>query len=107
MDLDQNGFDLSRPSMHNNVMRELSLPKCGLTSRGTFGIEARCTIVVNKGIHSVLSFHESWGPRCDLVEGLDLTLSSMIRLEFSGACEEVRQNIIGISEDENTIGYLP
>ncbi|KAL0463255.1 UNVERIFIED_CONTAM: hypothetical protein Slati_0213100 [Sesamum latifolium] len=46
MDLDQKVFDLSKPSIHNNVVRKLPLSKCGLTSRGTLGIEESCTIVV-------------------------------------------------------------
>ncbi|KAK4403185.1 hypothetical protein Sango_1059200 [Sesamum angolense] len=48
------------------------------------------------------------GPRlkCTLVDGSRLTLSNMIILELSGSCEEVRQNIMGISCDENGIGYL-
>ncbi|KAL0367096.1 UNVERIFIED_CONTAM: hypothetical protein Sradi_3599700 [Sesamum radiatum] len=47
MDLDQNGFDLSKPSIRSNVVRKLPLPKCGLTSGGTLGIEESCTIVAN------------------------------------------------------------
>ncbi|KAL0411472.1 UNVERIFIED_CONTAM: hypothetical protein Slati_3736900 [Sesamum latifolium] len=47
MDLDRNGFDLSKPSIHNNVVRKLPLPKYGLTSRGILGIEESCTIFVN------------------------------------------------------------
>ncbi|KAL0378659.1 UNVERIFIED_CONTAM: hypothetical protein Sradi_3171400 [Sesamum radiatum] len=34
-------------------------------------------------------------------------LSNMIRLEFSGSCEEARQNILGISWDENEMSKNP
>ena len=49
MDLEQNDFDLSKPSIHSNVVRKLPILKCGLKSRGILGIEESCTIVVNKG----------------------------------------------------------
>ncbi|KAL0392871.1 UNVERIFIED_CONTAM: hypothetical protein Sradi_2509900 [Sesamum radiatum] len=48
MDLNRNGFDPSKPSIHSNMVRKLPLPKYGFTSRGTFGIEESCTIVVNE-----------------------------------------------------------
>ncbi|KAL0454930.1 UNVERIFIED_CONTAM: hypothetical protein Slati_0832200 [Sesamum latifolium] len=85
MDLDQNGFDLSKPSIHSNVVRKLPLPKCGLTSRGTLGIEESCTIVVNDEAWQRFLSHESWGQRwsCHSVDGPGLTLSNMIRLESS------------------------
>ncbi|KAL0428208.1 UNVERIFIED_CONTAM: hypothetical protein Slati_2995600 [Sesamum latifolium] len=62
MDLDQNSFDLSKPSIHNNVVRKQPLPKCGLRSRGTLGIEESCTIIVNDEHNNVSLSHESWGP---------------------------------------------
>ncbi|KAL2228456.1 UNVERIFIED_CONTAM: hypothetical protein Sindi_1825300, partial [Sesamum indicum] len=110
MDLDQNGFDLSQPSIHSNVVRKLLMLKCGPTSRGTFGIEESCTIVVNKGTCSPFSYLTSHGGRlmkCDLIYGLGLTSSNMIRLESSKSCEKVLQKILGISWDENVAGYLP
>ncbi|KAL0439487.1 UNVERIFIED_CONTAM: hypothetical protein Slati_2432100 [Sesamum latifolium] len=53
--------------------------------------------------------YESWGRRlqCHSVDGSGLTLSNMIRLESSGSCEEVRQNILGISWDENEMSKNP
>ncbi|KAL0402086.1 UNVERIFIED_CONTAM: hypothetical protein Slati_4238500, partial [Sesamum latifolium] len=92
MDLDQNGFDLSKPSIHNNVVRKLPLPKCDLTNRGTFGIEESCTIVVNEEACSQFLCLTSRGGRrlkCNLVDGSGLTSSNMIRLESSGSCEEL------------------
>ncbi|KAK4406506.1 hypothetical protein Sango_0657100 [Sesamum angolense] len=47
---------MSRPSIHNNVLRKLPLPKCGLTGRGTFRIEASCTIIMNKRIRSIQGY---------------------------------------------------
>ncbi|KAL0307768.1 UNVERIFIED_CONTAM: hypothetical protein Sangu_3012800 [Sesamum angustifolium] len=62
MNLDQNGFELTRPSIHNNVVRNLPLPKCDLTSHGTLGLGKSCTIVVNKEITLDVSLsHESCG----------------------------------------------
>ncbi|KAL2230581.1 UNVERIFIED_CONTAM: hypothetical protein Sindi_1652500 [Sesamum indicum] len=45
--------------------------------------------------------------KCDLVDKSGLTPSNMIHLESSKSCEEVRQKILGISWNENGIGYLP
>ncbi|KAL0440168.1 UNVERIFIED_CONTAM: hypothetical protein Slati_2499800 [Sesamum latifolium] len=110
MDLDQNSFDPSKPFIHSNVVRKLPLPKCGLTSRGTFGIEESCTIVVIEEVCSPFSCLTSRGGRrlrCNSVDGSGLTSSNMIRLESLGSCEEVRQKILGISWNENHTVYLP
>ena len=62
MDLDQNGFNLSKSSIHNNVVKKLLIPKCGLTSRGKFGIEGKvhCCYEQRNTLIVFLS-HESWG----------------------------------------------
>ncbi|KAK4389839.1 hypothetical protein Sango_2320900 [Sesamum angolense] len=104
MDLDQNGFDLSKPSIHNNMVRKLPLPNCGLTSRSIFGIEKSRTIVVNEEACSLFPCLISRGAqrlKCNSIDGLGLTPSNMIRLESLGSCEEVRQKILGISWNEN------
>ncbi|KAL0324651.1 UNVERIFIED_CONTAM: hypothetical protein Scaly_2432200 [Sesamum calycinum] len=91
MNLDQNGFDPSKPSIQSNVVRKLPLPKCGVMSRGTFGIEENCTIVVKECACSPFSCLMSRGGRqlrCNSVDGLGLTLSNMICLESLGSCEE-------------------
>ncbi|KAL0394423.1 UNVERIFIED_CONTAM: hypothetical protein Slati_4408500 [Sesamum latifolium] len=53
--------------------------------------------------------HESWGTMVVMqsIDGSGLTLSNMIRLESSGSCEEARQNILGISWDENEMSKNP
>ncbi|KAL0439152.1 UNVERIFIED_CONTAM: hypothetical protein Slati_2398200 [Sesamum latifolium] len=110
MDLDQNDIDPFKPSIHNNMVRKLPLPKYGLTSRGTFGIEESCIIVVNEDACSPCPCLTSRGERrlrCNSIDGSVLTPSNMIRLESSGSCEEVRQKILGISWNENGTGYLP
>ncbi|KAL0375669.1 UNVERIFIED_CONTAM: hypothetical protein Scaly_0684500 [Sesamum calycinum] len=61
MNLDQNDLDLSRSSIHSNVVRKLPLSKCGLTSHGTLGLGESCTIVVYKEIMLVVFLsHKSW-----------------------------------------------
>ncbi|KAL0286473.1 UNVERIFIED_CONTAM: Retrovirus-related Pol polyprotein from transposon TNT 1-94 [Sesamum calycinum] len=53
---------MPRPSIHSNVVRNLPLPKCDLTSHGTLGLGKSCTIVVNKEITlDVSQSHESCG----------------------------------------------
>ncbi|KAL0352600.1 UNVERIFIED_CONTAM: hypothetical protein Scaly_1648700 [Sesamum calycinum] len=109
MDVNQNGFGPSKPSNHSNVLTKLPLPNCGLTSCGTIGIEESCTIVVNKEACPLLSSLTSHGGRrlrCNLVDGLGLKSSNMIRLESSGSCEEVKQKILEISCNENGIGKM-
>ncbi|KAL2249859.1 UNVERIFIED_CONTAM: hypothetical protein Sindi_2459600 [Sesamum indicum] len=90
MHLDENSFDLSKFFIRN-VVRKLPIPKCDLTSRGTFGIEESYTIVMNKGTCSPFSYLTSCEGRrmkCDLVDGSGLTPSNMIHLESSESCEE-------------------
>ena len=101
-DLDQNGliFDQCKVFIHNNVVRKLPLPKYGLASRGTFGIEGKLHYCYEQRNTVIVSIsHESWGMTigCDLVDGSGLTPGSIVHLESSGQCKEVRQNILGIS----------
>ena len=48
MDLDQDCLDLTKPSIHKNMVSKLPLPKCGFTNLGTVGIQESYTVVVNK-----------------------------------------------------------
>ncbi|KAL0439559.1 UNVERIFIED_CONTAM: hypothetical protein Slati_2438900 [Sesamum latifolium] len=91
--MNQNGFDLSKPSIYSNVVRKLPLPKCGLTSRGIFGIEESCTIIVNEescAMFPCLTSHGGRWLKCNSVDRSGVTPSNMIHLESSRSCEEVR-----------------
>ena len=48
MDLDRDCLDLTKHSIHKNMVSKLPLPKCGLTSLGIVGMKESYTIVVNK-----------------------------------------------------------
>ncbi|KAL0442247.1 UNVERIFIED_CONTAM: hypothetical protein Sradi_0163600 [Sesamum radiatum] len=110
MEFDQIGFDPSKSSIHNNVVRKLPLSKYGLMSHVTFRIEESSTIVVNEEACSAFPYLTSCGKRLlrfNSIDGSCLTPSNMIRLESSGSCKKVRQKILGISWNENGTGYLP
>ncbi|KAL0308946.1 UNVERIFIED_CONTAM: hypothetical protein Sradi_5836900 [Sesamum radiatum] len=61
MDLDQDSFDPFKLYTHSNVVRKLLLPECGLTSRGTFGIEESYIFVVNEEACSAFPYLMSHG----------------------------------------------
>ncbi|KAK4407842.1 hypothetical protein Sango_0365200 [Sesamum angolense] len=103
MDLDQTGFDPSKPSIHNNVVRKLPLPKYGLMSRGTFGIEESCTIVVNEEACSAFSCLTSRGGRrlrCNSIDGSGLTPSNMIE-NLMECKEKMSKNPLTLIMDTN------
>ncbi|KAK4390248.1 hypothetical protein Sango_2088100 [Sesamum angolense] len=107
MDLDQNGFDPSKPFIHNNMVRKLPLPNCDLTSRGTIEIEENCTIVVNEEACSpfpCLTSHGGRHLRCNLVGGSGLTPSNMIHFESEGSCDEIcrKKSILRDQDDEGS-----